>query len=1472
MNTQYLIKNVWVSCLFLAGMGFSANDFSANYHFDFVGGNLISNWSFEHLSEELCKEPSFGTMTTDCHFFATNAQSGSYVLDVWTESSATFAYSQKSDFLSCVPNTAYSLSFFINATWASTIDSNSVTLNAPSVWLYKGDQSIGSPVVSGTSYESIFERGTPGWKKYVMTFTTGSEDVFIKLGFVTSANSQHNSGNHFQIDNVLLFPSSNVAGVLERRQIGDAAGRMDEGILNDGARDIISFTTYDERGRTNKAYLPAATNVGTVADLTDILVGTKLQGENFDYDYPTLEEAYSSVKSIISGMDASKAGTPIISVIVSNDNDLVPIQDQNSEFTFMSDRNLVPVSFEIQGIVRGSPEYLSLVSRHTTSFSLNHQYSFSDFTNTLLPAQYPGVTNPFVELQYPSSTISSPVSFKMAYPGPGYEINSTVPHVAANGIAYVSDTNIPNDIELTTRSSDISGAAAFIYTWSRDLQGKYRLNWTNTKNQLVKEAIGSASHFSATTYTYDDQGHLVGTTSPELMNITREYNAQNQLTASVDPDKGRTEYLYNQQGELRFIHPQESVATYMIANKYDVHGRLIETGKTNYNWSQDSANIAKYPSTSLDVGYFYDEISSDEFQRKTGISLSSLTSSGFDLRKVTHTFGHLAGSYNLNSEVNAPGLTAPERKLVACFYAYDMRGRLQYIYHYLGQLDNLDDRMQKIKINYDSLDRIESRIVFNNYKSNETTDIPSSRSDFLYDERGRVSDVLDKDARVMVHYDFTNFGQISSVTLYNKFQIRYKYDLKGEIVETDAVRLSPLEYIFSEKLGYQQKPDTNSVIPQLSSTQQRWDGKISSALRKFSKDVANNNVEVARYDYDDLGRLIKSERNRSAGSLLNPDGSINFSGLSFPNQEVDQFSYNDDGGLLSHSSPGVTHNYSYRNNNGPTHQISNVSGLRRSGESLTSVGGDNFQYDPRGRLTIDSGLGKSLMYGFASNQPVKVRVGNSNYHMFYDEAYSRVAEVGENAGTIFEKKIYLYETGLKLVKEFDQVVSSNGVSNQVKNSLFGQRGMVGIEDEATGNKKLFVKDHLGSVVKVLDENQNSASGEDEYAYAPYGFQEQPVVSGSILKPTGTYIEKEYENALKTYYHGKRFFDPDIAMWLTPDPENQFFSPYTQGGDPINYVDASGASTEPASGGDATNYEGAYPDNHDMSAEDLINSSEEIANMETATSTESGGNSEGTVLPEVNVTATDGPQSDFGNGDPAGGAPAQNNSQAADLTDVASTIPGVGEGAGGGAGAGGGYGAGIGPDDGQGEGASHGSQDGSSYSENSEGSEESGAGESESGQANRVAAGGLAVYEIALKLPNSLANGYKDAYKSGGSAARRELLKDAIEGAGVKGTSALPLIGVIVGTVVDHYSTGHSWGHAAAGSAIATALATGFTAATATGLTAIATAGIFSSALSLPLVPLGIAVGVGAVAGYLAGPYIDSALDAVESYVDGTFAY
>jgi RHS repeat-associated protein len=1116
-------------------------DYAATYAWTFPDGNLISDWSFENESDELCATWSEGGFETNCHVFTTSAKSGSFVMSVHTSNAAGgVARGQMSDYLVCEPKTAYLLTFSIKTDWSDRSGSN-----FPILRFYKSDRSAGGQDAKGPPYEGVFSQSTQVWRRYSMAFTTGSEDAYLRLSLVESNSTSGNEGNYFLVDNVMIGKADGENSVTSSRAYGDASGRVDETVESDGATDLISFQEYDSQGRPFRTYLPAANAKSLPSDLTAIVVG-KPQGitESLGYDFSNLQEAYAALRAYAGERLASDfTTTPVINVVGPSSSLKAPLGSNSGEFSRLKDKNQVPIPFKIEGIVKYSAAYYALASRHGTTGAPERQYTFKEF-QAFQAQQYPGESRPFSETKPATAggTLSS-----MLLPGGRYE-----------GHPEETDWSL---VSSTTGKDYTTGEAPYLYKCESDRANMLTESWVDAQGRVAK--TGSAGKY--TTFQYDGFGRIIGATTPMGSWSNKEWNGVGQVTATDDPDRNRWEYMYDTWGRQRFVHPPEPgmVHTTMLAHKYDNMGRMVESGQTAYVWDASAANNSGiYPPEWLDVGYFYDELNANSFSFKTGVNLSTI---GLDPAKLTHTEGRLVASYNRNSETNAPGLTAANRKLVASFFAYDEQGRIAYVYRYIGQIENTADRLQKIQFVYDRNNRLESRIVYKNYSSDEVTSVPASVSDFVYDDLGRITDVIDKSGRIMASYGYSPIGALTGVDLYDKFHVGYQYDIRGQITKTDAYAVIPKEWVFSEELGYDTDADPNIPNP---FPMPRWDGKISSSIRKFGKNVPNP-VICNRYEYSGTGALATVWQNPvKSFKLLNDDGSINYQymlTLDFNNQETERYVYDPDDNMKHKETETIagvqdqTQTYDYFLST-PGHRVRDVRGSPRpSGERMTGDPSGNFWFDLRGNMYKDVGLGKEITYGYANDRPLTVSLPGVKFHSFYDEGFNRVAEIEESSGAVRGRHIYLAGPNTGVLKEYVWRSPTHPLHalDQTKNNLYGRGGIIGVEEEATGKKKLYLKDHLGSLVKVLDEETGGYLDDLELTYFAFGLPKAKVEPSREPSPTGTFTGQEYQDLMKTYFFGARSFDPLLAQWLSPDPVPGGMNPYAYAKDPISYVDPNG---------------------------------------------------------------------------------------------------------------------------------------------------------------------------------------------------------------------------------------------------------------------------------------------------------------------------
>lgn len=108
-----------------------------------------------------------------------------------------------------------------------------------------------------------------------------------------------------------------------------------------------------------------------------------------------------------------------------------------------------------------------------------------------------------------------------------------------------------------------------------------------------------------------------------------------------------------------------------------------------------------------------------------------------------------------------------------------------------------------------------------------------------------------------------------------------------------------------------------------------------------------------------------------------------------------------------------------------------------------------------------------------------------------------------------------------------------------------------------GKAEYFLTDHLGSLREIYD----FESGNVTFAthYYPYGLQfaEYNTAEFAVTKK---FTGKEKDDETRLNYFGARYYDPEINLWVSPDPARFFHSLYSYSGNgynPINSTDPDG---------------------------------------------------------------------------------------------------------------------------------------------------------------------------------------------------------------------------------------------------------------------------------------------------------------------------
>lgn len=278
--------------------------------------------------------------------------------------------------------------------------------------------------------------------------------------------------------------------------------------------------------------------------------------------------------------------------------------------------------------------------------------------------------------------------------------------------------------------------------------------------------------------------------------------------------------------------------------------------------------------------------------------------------------------------------------------------------------------------------------------------------------------------------------------------------------------------------------------------------------------------ETTHYTYDYAGRLIREKVGKAAYT---------------------DYLYDTRSNLLSISQGGiVTEEYAY------------------SGDRLSSLdlgaGAHSFEYDSRGRIISDY-------------------TPNGGHGIKYNNYLNKVS------GTEFINYSYL-ANGFKtsslihgIEDTRDLIYRGPFIFRQKPDRTWGMESVEVAEGKLTdGVALIYLKDHLGSVTKVV--NANTGEVVESSDYTSYGKRASPTSSEYGDKFTGVTLRAHFagkEDQKADFYvdytdFGARHYSPVLRRWLTPDPLSEKYygiSPYAYcAGNPVNYIDPDGTRNLP----------------------------------------------------------------------------------------------------------------------------------------------------------------------------------------------------------------------------------------------------------------------------------------------------------------------
>ena len=719
----------------------------------------------------------------------------------------------------------------------------------------------------------------------------------------------------------------------------------------------------------------------------------------------------------------------------------------------------------------------------------------------------------------------------------------------------------------------------------------------NTLGQLVSKTTPDANHVS---YEYDDNGRIHRTTDANSSALGRtlqyDYDDLGRVVTIAQVDNTyfntRVRNFYDDLSSVRqFATTVAAIDKYLLIPT-NTAGRLAATITYDQNfWSKASDNIGSIPaecgySNKVIEFYSYDDEGrlDAKFTSVPGLAPFRETYYYYDFQgKIQETctyseYGESGGGvitdFNYDANGRLASIDLNSQPFVA--YTYDELGKMtqkEFLNQAGGSLPvnyayNIRDWVKSINANNGALftenlfyDDPGFKPQYNGNIAQTKTNFPTlpspygpSNSDgvgegYSYDRLGRLTSVSSSDNEFGSTYTYLDDGRINTkqegdaahqawgVYHYNtgnnqltgieksvKAGANFVYDYNGNMIIDQSKNIAieydwrdmPVSFYFFPK-GINVPVDSWEKVENLIATG-NWTRQVvmtyNASGERVKKEILDRSV--CTMPTPQTSALLVTDVVSGKSVEFKPDGSMN---ACMPLKDIAMEPAADALGALLIEKDGVTL-------------------LNFSDQAVASKGamvGYNTNTGTMGDL--------SFSYSAMSNKP------------------NIIDQNGGYVGIAGNLPQPMPITGVAYVN--DQVLTFDPTAGDYELSYTN----VGSEGHALadGSREYFVKDHLGSTRLVLTEDFNNNPVKEAMDYLPYG---TIINRGNVLQDAEQAREKftgkefDEELGMNLTYFGRRYYDPEIGVWTSTDPAEQYLNAYAYCDyDPLNFMDVDGMAGE-----------------------------------------------------------------------------------------------------------------------------------------------------------------------------------------------------------------------------------------------------------------------------------------------------------------------
>ncbi len=901
--------------------------------------------------------------------------------------------------------------------------------------------------------------------------------------------------------------------VMEQIAYVDGLGRVVQEVLRNGTeldasnvgQDVVSFSTYDSVGRTEKTYLPypETDNGGT-------------------YRANALTNQVAWQTSRFNANDANHAyAQPIYEASALN-----RVKKQ---------------------VAPGN------AWRESTNRTVENSYSVNDGTEQLLRlevrAGYDSVLYDEVSGYYAAGELTKDIVQDENTTRRGIVITYTDPkglvvakQVKISSSAYATTYYVYDDFDQLRYVIQPEGARLMeedpAYTWASVNDGTFRQQWMFSyeydarKRMIAKRVPGSSwvymvyDRYDRLVLTQDGNQRIRRTISTNEDIDTyegRSYNVDSSAVLSLKPG-----FTFKASATKSF---SSSINGNLQSNpwtftKYDYLNRPVMTGIWNGGGSRQSRQD--------DIDTFYDG-GGDRYETHTGGgALEGYTNQSYpdvdasQLLTVTYY-----DDYSFTGEtIPAGALSEPQGMVTGS--KIKVLGSSQW----LTTTTFYDDRVRPIKTVSDNhlggQDVIEtnyrnvvSGLVASTLRTHDDgTTTHTIEEDYQYDHLDRLVRIRQKldgaaDWTRIAKHTYNDVGELVEKNLGSGAQnVDYDYNIRGWLTTVnEGTASSDPNDQFGMELRYNNATGTS-----------QYNGNIAE-MTWVNKGGSNTAAQTYAYSYDHMSRLT--------GATYTGSGNQSVSGLGYDyNGNIQQLTRGNIDDLT----------YSYAAN-----QLVAVedAATGTSGFVNNTTSAEEYVYDKNGNMTRDLNKGiKLINYNYLNLPELVVMDNGTNIAYTYDAAGMKLSK------SVSGGKSTHYIGGI----HYEQEVGESAPELEFLQHVEGRA----LYDGSAFSYQYNLTDHLGNVRVTVDESGNAVQGDDYY---PFGltFNSSAVSPENLYKYNG--FEQQVETGWYDYL--ARYYDPALGRFLQVDPAADLMrrhSPYNYAFDnPIRFIDPDGMMPEDMTG-------------------------------------------------------------------------------------------------------------------------------------------------------------------------------------------------------------------------------------------------------------------------------------------------------------------